>query len=185
VLGCPQCKNDVWDNREKNATIAKTGGKMRPDFSCRDRNCGWCVWQGGSGGGGAVVAPPVVVDSGGGPVAGIVGVCKSTQQVCKKCVVGTICSNLGLPGHRPKAATAAAAAAVQSVTPLVQTTAAAAGGGGGVASGAAGGAVAGIVGVCKSTRKACKKCVAGQTCSNLGLPGHRGLPRPGAGAGGG
>ena len=47
-MQCPKCNGDVWDNRAK-----KAEGKFRPnapDFSCRDKSCGWNSGFGKAGG---------------------------------------------------------------------------------------------------------------------------------------
>lgn len=46
ITSCPQCSGKVWDNRVENDARAQRGEKMRPDFSCRDKQgCRWVQWR--------------------------------------------------------------------------------------------------------------------------------------------
>ena len=42
---CEQCRGEVWDNREKNNERALKGEKLRPDYACKDKDCGWVKWR--------------------------------------------------------------------------------------------------------------------------------------------
>ena len=42
---CPNCGGKVWDNTEDNKTREATNQKLRPDYSCRDKVCGWVQWR--------------------------------------------------------------------------------------------------------------------------------------------
>jgi len=46
-MKCPECKkSDVWDNVEENDQREKNGEKLRPDYSCKDKEgCGWVKWR--------------------------------------------------------------------------------------------------------------------------------------------
>jgi len=42
---CPKCnKSEVWDNRGKIAS--NEFSPKSPHFACRDKSCGWAVWEG-------------------------------------------------------------------------------------------------------------------------------------------
>ncbi len=41
TLACPQCSGGVWDNVEDR----RAGTTKRPALSCKDRACGWTVWE--------------------------------------------------------------------------------------------------------------------------------------------
>ncbi len=43
---CPQCGGEVWDNVSSNNARAEIGEKLRPDYSCKDKDiCGWIQWR--------------------------------------------------------------------------------------------------------------------------------------------
>ena len=45
---CPRCDSEVWDNRPK-----KASGQFKPnspDFTCKDKECGWKQWPDKAGG---------------------------------------------------------------------------------------------------------------------------------------
>ncbi len=43
---CPACNADVWDNVEENNKREAKGDKLRPDYSCKDKEgCGWVMWR--------------------------------------------------------------------------------------------------------------------------------------------
>ena len=43
---CPQCnKSECWDNTVANDERALNGEKLRPDYSCKDKECGWVMWR--------------------------------------------------------------------------------------------------------------------------------------------
>ncbi len=43
---CPQCnKSECWDNTQANDERALKGEKLRPDYSCKDKDCGWVMWR--------------------------------------------------------------------------------------------------------------------------------------------
>jgi pyruvate/2-oxoglutarate dehydrogenase complex dihydrolipoamide acyltransferase (E2) component len=45
---CPKCGGNVWDNRQRKATIGPDGEPLMkasaPDFKCRDKDCGGVIW---------------------------------------------------------------------------------------------------------------------------------------------
>ena len=46
LTSCPKCSGKVWDNRSENDARAQRGEKMRPDYSCRDKQgCRWVQWR--------------------------------------------------------------------------------------------------------------------------------------------
>ncbi len=46
-MKCPECKkSDVWDNVKENDEREINGEKLRPDYSCKDKEvCGWVKWR--------------------------------------------------------------------------------------------------------------------------------------------
>jgi len=44
-MNCPQCGGDVWNNVAANDARAQAGEKLRPDYFCKDKNCGWLQWR--------------------------------------------------------------------------------------------------------------------------------------------
>lgn len=46
VRECPNCGGEVWNNVEENNKREAKGEKLRPDYSCKDKeNCGWVMWR--------------------------------------------------------------------------------------------------------------------------------------------
>ncbi len=46
VFLCPECKGEVWNNTEENNNREANGEKLRPDYSCKDKEgCGWLMWR--------------------------------------------------------------------------------------------------------------------------------------------
>lgn len=43
-MECPTCGGPTFDNRQQNAQRIANGEKPRPDFKCKDRDCGWVKW---------------------------------------------------------------------------------------------------------------------------------------------
>jgi hypothetical protein len=44
-MQCEKCGGECWDNRKENAKRLEAGQKLRPDFSCKDKDgCGWVKW---------------------------------------------------------------------------------------------------------------------------------------------
>lgn len=39
------CGKEAWDNVEENNARAEMGEKLRPDYSCKDKECGWVKWR--------------------------------------------------------------------------------------------------------------------------------------------
>lgn len=45
-MKCPECGGDVWDNTAENDKREQNGEKLRPDYSCKDKDgCGWLMWR--------------------------------------------------------------------------------------------------------------------------------------------
>jgi len=46
VFLCPECKGEVWNNIDENNKREAKGEKLRPDYSCKDKEgCGWVMWR--------------------------------------------------------------------------------------------------------------------------------------------
>lgn len=42
---CPACGGEVWNNVEENNSRELNGEKLRPDYSCKDKACGFVSWR--------------------------------------------------------------------------------------------------------------------------------------------
>lgn len=43
---CPKCNGATYDNRADNNRRRQSRNKLGPDFKCKNRDCGGCVWPG-------------------------------------------------------------------------------------------------------------------------------------------
>jgi len=44
-MRCLQCDGEVWDNTKENAERIEKGLKPRPQYACKNKACGWVMWE--------------------------------------------------------------------------------------------------------------------------------------------
>lgn len=44
-MNCPKCGGATFDNVKENDARLAAGEKIRPDYKCRDKDCGGVVWR--------------------------------------------------------------------------------------------------------------------------------------------
>ena len=43
-MKCLKCSGECWDNTKENIKRLSEGKKQRPQFACKDKECGWLQW---------------------------------------------------------------------------------------------------------------------------------------------